>query len=287
MAYAIHLLFIGSALALGHSAPALAQDANTTAQQNVQEFHVAAGDLAAALRQIASQAGVLLSFTPGQTQGKTSVGLNGRYSVQEALSGVLRGTGLSAERSSNGSYVVRTVSTESGSGASSALPAVTVTAQTDAAEGRAYVSAAPLSTATPLGLSLKETPQSVSVMTRQRMEDQGLTTIQQVMAQTPGITMFSLGSERSGFTSRGYAITNYQIDGVNSHSENLGLDALPAQSLADMALYERVEILRGASGLMTGAGDASGAINMVRKSRLLNSRRRPNFSSAHGISDAA
>ncbi|WP_050465564.1 TonB-dependent siderophore receptor [Herbaspirillum autotrophicum] len=265
MAYAIHLLFIGSALALGHSAPALAQDANTTAQQNVQEFHVAAGDLAAALRQIASQAGVLLSFTPGQTQGKTSVGLNGRYSVQEALSGVLRGTGLSAERSSNGSYVVRTVSTESGSGASSALPAVTVTAQTDAAEGRAYVSAAPLSTATPLGLSLKETPQSVSVMTRQRMEDQGLTTIQQVMAQTPGITMFSLGSERSGFTSRGYAITNYQIDGVNSHSENLGLDALPAQSLADMALYERVEILRGASGLMTGAGDASGAINMVRK----------------------
>ncbi|MBX4378652.1 TonB-dependent receptor plug domain-containing protein, partial [Mycobacterium tuberculosis] len=80
------------------------------------------------------------------------------------------------------------------------------------------------------------------VITKQRMEDQGLTTIQQVMAQTPGITMFSLGSERSGFTSRGYAITNYQIDGVNSHSENLGLDALPAQSLADMALYERVEI---------------------------------------------
>lgn len=265
VAYAIHLLFLGAALTLEHSA-ALAQDANTTAQQTVLEFHVPAGELAAALRQIASQAGVLLSFTPGQTQGKTSPGLNGRYSVQGALSGVLRGTGLTAERNANGSYVLRTVSTEASADASSMLPAVTVTARPDATEGTgAYVSAMPLGTATPLGLSLKETPQSVSVITRQRMEDQGLTTIQQVLAQTPGITLFSLGSERSGFTSRGYAITNYQIDGVNTHSENLGLDALPSQSLADMALYDRVEILRGASGLMTGAGDASGAINMVRK----------------------
>lgn len=74
-----------------------------------------------------------------------------------------------------------------------------------------------------------------------------------------------LGSERTGFTARGYSITNYQLDGVNTHSENLGFNALPSQSLADMALYDRIEILRGASGLMTGAGDASGALNMVRK----------------------
>lgn len=48
-------------------------------------------------------------------------------------------------------------------------------------------------------------------------------------------------------------------------TENLGLDALPSQSLADMALYDRIEVVRGASGLTTGAGDPSGAINMVRK----------------------
>lgn len=268
MAYAIELVFIGSALLLNAQAPALAQEsaAAPAASQNIQDFQVPAGDLAAALRQVASQSRVILSFTPEQTRGKTSAGLIGRHDVLAALNGVLRGTGLKAERSANGSYVLRPAQSESGADAIAMMPEVSVKAQQDATEGSgAYVSALPVSTATPLGLSIRETPQSVSVITQQRMQDQGLSTIAQVMAQTPGITLFSLGSERTGFTSRGYSITNYQLDGVSTHSENLGLNAIPSQSLADMALYDRIEVLRGASGLMTGAGDASGAINMVRK----------------------
>ena len=265
MAYAIELVFIGSALLLNVQAPALAQE-SAAAPATSQDFQVPAGDLAAALRQVASQSRVILSFTPEQTRGKTSAGLIGRHDVLAALNGVLRGTGLKAERSANGSYVLRPAQSESGANAIAMMPEVSVKAQQDATEGSgAYVSALPVSTATPLGLSLRETPQSVSVITQQRMQDQGLTTIAQVMAQTPGITLFSLGSERTGFTSRGYSITNYQLDGVSTHSENLGLNAIPSQSLADMALYDRIEVLRGASGLMTGAGDASGAINMVRK----------------------
>ena len=265
MAYAIQLVFIGSALLLNAQAPALAQE-NTAAPAASLDFQVPAGDLAAALRQVASQSRVILSFTPEQTRGKTSAGLTGRHDVLAALNGVLRGTGLKAERSANGSYVLRPADTAAGGEALSMMPEVSVKAQQDATEGTgAYVSTLPIATATPLGLSIRETPQSVSVITQQRMQDQGLNTIAQVMAQTPGITLFSLGSERSGFTSRGYAITNYQLDGVSTHSENLGLNAIPSQSLADMALYDRVEVLRGASGLMTGAGDASGAINMVRK----------------------
>ncbi|MGK5052681.1 TonB-dependent siderophore receptor [Janthinobacterium sp. RB2P8] len=265
MAYAIQLVFIGSALLLNAQAPALAQE-SSAAPAASQDFQVPAGDLSAALRQVASQSRVILSFTPEQTRGKTSAGLTGRHDVLAALNGVLRGTGLKAERSANGSYVLRPADAAAGSQALSMMPEVSVKAQQDATEGSgAYVSALPIATATPLGLSIRETPQSVSVITQQRMQDQGLSTIAQVMAQTPGITLFSLGSERTGFTSRGYSITNYQLDGVNTHSENLGLNAIPSQSLADMALYDRIEVLRGASGLMTGAGDASGAINMVRK----------------------
>ena len=263
MARAIELLFIGSALLLTMPVPALAQESAAAASL---DFQVPAGDLATALRQVASQSRVILSFTPEQTRGKTSAGLAGRHDVLAALNGVLRGTGLKAERSANGSYVLRPADAAAGGEALSMMPEVSVKAQQDATEGSgAYVSPLPIATATPLGLSVRETPQSVSIITQQRMQDQGLNTIAQVMAQTPGITLFSLGSERSGFTSRGYAITNYQLDGVNTHSENLGLNAIPSQSLADMALYDRIEVLRGASGLMTGAGDASGAINMVRK----------------------
>ena len=265
MAYAIELVFIGSALLLNVQAPALAQESAAAATATL-DFQVPAGDLATALRQVASQSRVILSFTPEQTRGKTSAGLSGRHDVLAALNGVLRGTGLKAERSANGSYVLRPADAAAGGEAMAMMPEVSVKAQQDATEGSgAYVSTLPIATATPLGLSIRETPQSVSVITQQRMQDQGLNTIAQVMAQTPGITLFSLGSERTGFTSRGYSITNYQLDGVSTHSENLGLNAIPSQSLADMALYDRIEVLRGASGLMTGAGDASGAINMVRK----------------------
>ena len=265
MAYAIELVFIGSALLLNVQAPALAQESAAAAAASL-DFQVPAGDLATALRQVASQSRVILSFTPEQTRGKTSAGLSGRHDVLAALNGVLRGTGLKAERSANGSYVLRPADAAAGGEAMAMMPEVSVKAQQDATEGSgAYVSTLPIATATPLGLSIRETPQSVSVITQQRMQDQGLNTIAQVMAQTPGITLFSLGSERTGFTSRGYSITNYQLDGVSTHSENLGLNAIPSQSLADMALYDRIEVLRGASGLMTGAGDASGAINMVRK----------------------
>ncbi|MGX9730667.1 TonB-dependent siderophore receptor [Janthinobacterium aestuarii] len=265
MAYAIELVFIGSALLLNVQTPALAQESAAAAAASL-DFQVPAGDLATALRQVASQSRVILSFTPEQTRGKTSAGLSGRHDVLAALNGVLRGTGLKAERSANGSYVLRPADAAAGGEAMAMMPEVSVKAQQDATEGSgAYVSTLPIATATPLGLSVRETPQSVSVITQQRMQDQGLNTIAQVMAQTPGITLFSLGSERTGFTSRGYSITNYQLDGVSTHSENLGLNAIPSQSLADMALYDRIEVLRGASGLMTGAGDASGAINMVRK----------------------
>ncbi|WP_193316898.1 TonB-dependent siderophore receptor [Janthinobacterium rivuli] len=265
MAYAIQFIFIGSALLLNVPTPALAQE-GAAAQMASHDFQVPAGDLAAALRQVASQSRVILSFMPEQTRGKTTAGLSGSHDVLAALNGVLRGTGLNAERSANGSYVLRPADAAAGGEALSMMPEVSVKAQQDATEGSgAYVSALPIATATPLGLSIRKTPQSVSVITQQRMQDQGLSTIAQVMAQTPGITLFSLGSERTGFTSRGYSITNYQLDGVSTHSENLGLNAIPSQSLADMALYDRIEVLRGASGLMTGAGDASGAINMVRK----------------------
>ncbi|MGK5036816.1 TonB-dependent siderophore receptor [Janthinobacterium sp. LB3P118] len=265
MAHAIELVFIGSALLLNAQAPALAQESATAPAASL-DFQVPAGDLAAALRQVASHSRVILSFTPEQTRGKTSSGLTGRHDVLAALNGVLRGTGLKAERSANGSYVLRPADAAAGGEALSMMPEVSVKAQQDATAGSgAYVSTLPIAAATPLGLSIRETPQSVSVITQQRMQDQGLSTIAQVMAQTPGITLFSLGSERTGFTSRGYSITNYQLDGVSTHSETMGLNAIPSQSLADMALYDRIEVLRGASGLMTGAGDASGAINMVRK----------------------
>jgi outer membrane receptor for ferric coprogen and ferric-rhodotorulic acid len=108
----------------------------------------------------------------------------------------------------------------------STLAEVRVTADADrtgTTEGTgSYAPRGPSTAATGLNLSLKDTPQSISVMTQQRLEDENLTSISQVLARTPGISTSVLGTERTAASARGYAITNYQLDGVSTHSEFLG-----------------------------------------------------------------
>jgi len=115
---------------------------------------------------------------------------------------------------------------------------------------------------TGLSLSLRETPQSVTVMTRQRMEDEDMRSLVDVMSSTPGISVQNFDSERYTFNSRGFSITNYMYDGVPT-AFDVGYSA--GESSVDPIIYDRVEIVRGATGLMTGAGNPSASINLVRK----------------------
>jgi outer membrane receptor for ferric coprogen and ferric-rhodotorulic acid len=115
-----------------------------------------------------------------------------------------------------------------------------------------------MSTATRLNLSIKETPQSVSVMTRQQMDDFKLTTLSEVMNQTTGVVVQHLDSDRVEYSSRGYSIDNFQVDGMLNTFSRMKSDA-------DTIIYDRIEVVRGATGLTTGAGDPSATVNMVRK----------------------
>jgi outer-membrane receptor for ferric coprogen and ferric-rhodotorulic acid len=125
-----------------------------------------------------------------------------------------------------------------------------------------YTTTDRLNSATGLGLSIRETPQSVSVMTFQRIEDQNLNSLTDVVLNATGVSSKELDSSRATFSARGFAIDNYQLDGVPI-GWTPGGEA--GESQTDMSLYERVEIVRGATGLLTGAGNPSAAINLVRK----------------------
>nr|WP_306458702.1 TonB-dependent siderophore receptor [Aliarcobacter vitoriensis] len=115
-----------------------------------------------------------------------------------------------------------------------------------------------------MNLSLKETPQSVSVITSKRMEDQQLNNLNDVLRKIPGVTVDSQASN-TGFAqiySRGYEIKNIQIDGAMSSSNNA---YYKGNESMDSTIYDSVSVVRGATGLLTGAGDPSGSINLVRK----------------------
>lgn len=145
------------------------------------------------------------------------------------------------------------------------LPAMSVTGQMNAAttEGTGSYTTGETAAATRLPMTLKETPQAVTVITRQRMDDQQLNTVQSVLDNTTGITSYQSDSERTSFYSRGFLINNVQYDGIPTVVGNTingsGISAL------DTAFYDRVEVVRGGSALLTGTGNPSAAINLVRK----------------------
>ncbi|MGE8233764.1 MAG: TonB-dependent siderophore receptor, partial [Stenotrophomonas sp.] len=114
-------------------------------------------------------------------------------------------------------------------------------------------------TATKLDLSLRQTPQSVTVITRQQLDDMGLFSLSDVMGQVTGVHVSVTDSERINYVSRGYNITNFQVDGMlNTFGGSI-------KTNTDNVIYERIEVVRGATGLTTGAGDPSGTISFVRK----------------------
>lgn len=115
---------------------------------------------------------------------------------------------------------------------------------------------------TKMQMTQRDIPQSVSIVNQQRMEDQQLQTLGDVMDNTLGISKSQADSDRSSYYSRGFQIDNYMVDGIPTYFEsrwNLG------DALSDTALFERVEVVRGANGLMTGTGNPSASINMIRK----------------------
>lgn len=142
------------------------------------------------------------------------------------------------------------------------LPVVSVSATTSAqkTEGSGSYSVEASARATRLPLSLRETPQSVTVITRQRLDDMGTRNINEVMGQVTGVYAVESDTERTSFISRGYNIDNYRVDGMTA-VRSTGFISVNY----DMALYDNVTVLRGASGLLSGTGDPGGVISLTRK----------------------
>ncbi|MGH8443645.1 MAG: TonB-dependent siderophore receptor, partial [Solimonas sp.] len=109
---------------------------------------------------------------------------------------------------------------------------------------------------------MRETPQSVTVITRDQMIDQDMRSIRDVLDNTTGVSSYAYDTERVVFTARGFIIDNTMYDGVPVAP---GLNTSSTDANADTAVYERIEVIRGATGLLSGAGNPSAAVNFVRK----------------------
>ena len=247
------------------AAPALAQGQAAAASRS---YAISAGPLATALNDFAVAAGVSLSTDPAQTRGLRSPGVRGSVNVAQGFAQVLAGSGLEAVQLPNGAYVLRQAAPASASaaGVEKTMAPVTVSAsmERDPVSEHSNSYAARAVTVGKGVQTLREIPQSVSVVTRQKMDDQNLNTIDAVLANTTGITMYDSPMGGRYVYSRGFMVDTYQFDGVNRAMFYPQANSFTSNT----AMLDRVEIVRGATGLLQGTGSPGAAINMVRKRPL-------------------
>ncbi|XKF15483.1 TonB-dependent siderophore receptor [Halomonas sp. BLK-85] len=142
------------------------------------------------------------------------------------------------------------------------LGAVTVQAEALSlvTEGSDDYRVAQTSTPTRLDLTPRETPQSTSTLTRAQLDDFQLNTVNEALESVPGVTIERLETDRTYYTARGFDINNFQVDGLRV--------PMPYNNIhgdMDTAVYDRIEVVRGATGLMSGSGNPAATVNFVRK----------------------
>ncbi|MBX8518616.1 TonB-dependent siderophore receptor [Pseudomonas cichorii] len=228
----------------------------------VKSFSIPAGDLSEALNTLAEQAQLVLAFDPALTRGKRSNGLQGQFSTHEAISRLLSGTGLQALAVSANRYRIE-AAPETADGTME-LQATSIIGATQAESASGPVSgyvATRGRTGTKTDTALIETPQSISVVTKDQMKAQGASSLNQILRYSAAVVPETRGSTASRLDQmsiRGFSPATY-LDGLRMPGNR---DASPQKDAFDL---ERVEVLRGPSSVLYGQASPSGVVNMVSK----------------------
>lgn len=214
-----------------------------------------------ALNSLAGQTGSRILFATELAEGRQAAPIHGSLSVEQALEQLLVRSGLQVTRTADGTFLVG----QPGNANALQLGATTIQGAglgSTTEHSGSYTTGA-MQSATKLNLSQRETPQSLTVITRQRLDDQGMADLNDVVQNTPGLTLRRTGPERSSYYARAFSLDNLMYDDLPTSldSSQVSQDLLSA----DMAMYDRVEVVRGATGLMQGAGNPAAAVNLIRK----------------------
>ncbi len=257
------------AIAIALCAP-LASSQLIAAEQasSVRAYNLPAAPLASTLNQIASQAGLALSLNPTLAAGKISAPVKGQYDAASALREALRGTGLQLEQSSAGTYSLAAIPE-----GTLALPetAVIGVQNTESAWGpvEGYV-ATRTAAGSKTDTALVEAPRSISVATRQQMEDRNVQNLDDAVRYMPGIVASSYGSDTRAdwLRVRGFEPTQF-LDGLPLPK---GTYANPKQETWNL---DRLALLRGPASSVYGQTPPGGLLDMV--------SRRPSAEDSHEI----
>lgn len=248
-------LALALAVAFG-AAPLHAQVSDATPVH----ISIAAQPLAEALNDWARQTRLQLVVQQDAVAGKTAPAVSGKVSPRQALDRLLQGSGLFGRFEGN----LVTVEPMPRAGDTTHLATVTVTAQaersaTTEGSGSFAVRAVSINKG---DQALKDIPQSVSVLTRTQLDEQGITDLKVAANNVTGMVGAKGVGQGMVLSARGFQIDSWQYDGVPIPRNHYALGNWGTEG---MVFYDRMEVLRGSSGLLQGTGSPGGAVNLVRK----------------------
>jgi len=236
---------------------------------SVRAYNLPTAPLSTTLTQIASQAGIALSLDPSLAAGRTSAPVQGQFDAPGAMAQALRGTGLQLSQTTAGTYSL--VAAPDGV---MALPETSIQGRQDSFEsawGPAEGYAATRTAAgTKTDTAIAEAPRSVSVATRQQMQDRAVQNLDDAVRYMPGVVASSYGSDSRAewLKIRGFEPTQF-LDGLPLPK---GAYVMPKMETWDL---ERVAVLRGPASSVYGQTPPGGLVDMV--------SRRPQAEESHEI----
>lgn len=246
--------------------PAAAQNAPAAA---VRTISVPAGPLTPALNRLAAQTGLQVLVDASIAQGKTTRGAQGNLTPNQALVAILNGTGLAARASGpNAITIVNPASTSGGALPAGAIPLDTIDVQGETAWGPVQgIVATRSATGTKTDTPLIETPQSISVVTRDQVAKQGAQTVNEALRYTPGINTETRGSSGRydlptlrGFGGDGMGGGYRYLDGLRVFNT-----AYYGTPQFDPYNLERIEVIRGPASVLYGQSSPGGILSFVSK----------------------
>ncbi|MHC3915041.1 TonB-dependent siderophore receptor [Alcaligenes nematophilus] len=232
----------------------LSMSMSVQAQEVAVQIKLPAQSLDDSLIQLGRQTDLQFFYTPQVVAGIQAPAVQGTMAPEQALQRLLQGTLVQYRREGKNVMLSRLSEITE-------LAPVTVVGNLGATTEGSGSYAADSVTLFRGVTSLREIPQSVSVMTRQQIEDRGWTTSAEALRQVTGVTLSGYEGQESP-SIRGFS-ANIQADGVPIQSSYTG-----GTGNNTIAQYDRIEVLRGPSALLSGTGEPGGTVNYVRKRPL-------------------
>ncbi|BCA56571.1 Ferrichrome-iron receptor [Nitrospira sp. KM1] len=274
-------------IAAASSPVLLAQDQQFSRSKTPMEFDIASQPLTSSLSKFAAVTGLQVSYNAELASNLQSPGVVGRLTPEEALTQLLSGTGLGF------TFVDQdTVTLQRTNGSpQSAVPLAAGAGAVAAAEGGASAATAnqkpvkvpeilvkevrerdtdtksyvadEASTAMRTDTPIRDTPQSIQVITRKVIEEQRAIRLDDVLQNVSGIFSAALSNDvNDGFFIRGFAVSN------NQFVRNGLIDPFSALNASDPYNIQRLEVLKGPSSVLYGIGDPGGVINIITRKPL-------------------